>query len=118
MFAKVSLLLFLYQMGLVINVFRYTSSAAGTVITLWTVVSFPLGFFSCRLLIAQFKLELRLGTTTICEPQNYDVENPYGFYSTLSDFPFLIMSMPMLYRPGMARSNKIGIAVTFATGGL
>ncbi|KAI4272320.1 MAG: hypothetical protein L6R35_006485 [Caloplaca aegaea] len=75
MFAKVSLLLFLYRVFRADRRFRIASWVIGIVVVVWCLVSFLLMIFGCRPIKASWDVFLTFGRERRCNPKAYDVIN-------------------------------------------
>lgn len=113
---KLSILLFLYRLFGINRKFRYTAWVVGFIISVWGLVTLLLAIFSCRPILAAFNFRLRVDPKTVCKPEDYNVENIFGFCNILADFALLLMPMPMLWTLHMPTAKKVGIAIVFANG--
>ena len=114
--AKLSILVFLYRLFGIDKTFRYTAWIVGFIISVWGLLSLLLSIFSCRPLVATFNIKVRMDPRTVCKPEDYNVENVYGFCNILADFALLIMPMPMLWKLHMPTAKKVGVGIVFANG--
>ncbi|KAI4095841.1 MAG: hypothetical protein LQ344_001395 [Seirophora lacunosa] len=116
MFAKISLLLFLYRIFRVNFKFRIASWVIGVVLVVWSMVSFLLKIFSCHPVKANWDFLVYIDPKTHCYPKSYDVTNMQGFCNIITDFGLLLLPVPMLWRLQMNLKKKLGIAFVFSTG--
>ncbi|KAG7007457.1 hypothetical protein G7Y79_00009g025660 [Physcia stellaris] len=115
MFAKVSLLLFLYRIFRVDRKFRVVSWIIGAVVVIWTTVSFFLMVFTCSPINATWNHKLRLDPKTHCgKPQNVVIYQ--GYCNIITDFCLLILPIPLVWNLQMNMRKKLGLAFVFATG--
>ncbi|KAL8815758.1 MAG: hypothetical protein Q9223_005138 [Gallowayella weberi] len=116
MLAKLSLLLFLYRIFRVERKFQIAAWALGTILVVWTVISFCLMIFACRPLKASWDITAQLDPKTKCKPAAYNTLNIQGICNILTDFGLLFLPIPMVWRLQMSLKKKLGVAAVFATG--
>ncbi|KAL8981376.1 MAG: hypothetical protein Q9177_005590 [Variospora cf. flavescens] len=115
MFAKVSLLLFLYRVFRVDRHFRIAAWVIGVVVVVWSLISFFLLIFGCRPIKASWDLFLTFGRKTRCNPKAYDVINVHGFCNIITDFGLLFLPLPSVRKLQMDLKKKLGVTAVFAT---
>ncbi|KAI4194959.1 MAG: hypothetical protein LQ346_003571 [Caloplaca aetnensis] len=112
-FAKLSLLIFLYRIFHVDRSFRIAAWVTGSVFVGWGFIALLLAVFACRPVKASWDYKLHMDPKTICNPKAPDTENAYGFCNIITDF---VLPIPMIWKMQMNLRKKIGIAMVFATG--
>ncbi|KAL9019834.1 MAG: hypothetical protein Q9185_002883 [Variospora sp. 1 TL-2023] len=118
MFAKVSLLLFLYRVFRADRHFRIASWVIGVVVAVWSLISFFLLIFGCRPIKASGDLFLTFDRKRRCNPKAYEVINMHGFCNIITDFGLLFLPLPSVRKLQMNLKKKMGVAAVFATGTL
>ncbi|KAI4134657.1 MAG: hypothetical protein LQ341_005989 [Variospora aurantia] len=118
MFAKVSLLLFLYRVFRADRHFRIASWVIGVVVVVWSLASFLLMIFGCRPIKASWDVFLTFDRERRCNPKAYDVINIHGFCNIFTDFGLLFLPLPSVRKLQMSLKKKLGVAAVFATGTL
>lgn len=113
--AKISILLFLWRIFRVEPKFRIAAWTIGTVLVVWSLITFLLGIFGCHPIKANWNVSLYLDTNTHCYPKIYDVVNYHGFCNIITDFALLFLPLPMLWRLQMDRKKKLGVGLVLAS---